>query len=236
MAAKKTIFDIPLSPAEQALDEHLKALAAAQAAHDEAAVPSNRLREELQLAAARLAAAEARVATLGAEQTSALREAAKAGTAIALDRSRDLIAAENAVATERRAVASLTTALNESSDDLTKYVSDLGTLGARTDELVLAVAIEAHATALEDRASLRDEFVAAEAKVLGLAEAMAARGRSLHQGGSARGIEWLRASTAAATNYGKQQNGDWSPRDVATAAVRWAAVFTRLSSDATASW
>ena len=235
-ALGKTIF-IPPSPAEQMLDEHLKAVAAAQAAHDEAAAPSNRLREELRLAMERLAAAEARVATLGAEETSALCEAAKAGTPIAVDRSKGLIAAENAVARERHAVASLTVALNEFlNGGLTKHVSDLQMLGARTDEIVLAVVIEAHAAALEERASLRDEFVAAEDKVLGLAEAMAARGRSLHQGGSARGIEWLRASTAATTSYGKQQNGDWSPRDVAAAAARWLAVFARLSSDATASW
>lgn len=233
MTAKKTTFDIPLSPAKQMLDEHLKAVAAARAAHDAAAVPSNRLREELRLATEQLAAAEARVATLSAEQTSALCDAAKAGTAITLDRSNDLIAAENAVAMERRAVASLSAALNKSLDDLSN-IGDPRALNSRTDELVLAVMIEAHAVALEERALLRDEFVAAEAKVLGLAEAMGARGRSLHQGGSARGIEWLRASTAAATNYGKQQNGDWSPRDVAAAAARWTGVCARLFSDATA--
>jgi hypothetical protein len=216
------------------LDEHLKVVAAARSAHDDAAVPSNRLREGLRLATERLAAAEARVATLSAEQTSALREAAKAGTEITLDRSKDLIAAENAVEMDQRAVASFSTALNESLDDLSKYIGDLRALESRTDELVLAVMIEAHAAALEERALVRDEFVAAEAKVLGLTEAMGARGRSLHQGGSARGIDWLRAGAAAATSYGKQQNGEWSPRDVAAAAARWTEVCARLFSDATA--
>jgi len=233
---KKMLFELPLSPAQQALDEHLKRVAAAKAAHDRTAQPIVRLREELGLANARLVAAEARVATLAAEQTSALCEAAKAGTAITLKASKDITAAEAVVATDRRAVASFTAAVNETSADTAEHVMDLQALAPRTDELVLAVLIEAHAAALEQRAALREEFVAAEAKVLGLAEAMAARGRSLHQGGSARGIDWLRASTAATNSYGKQQNGEWLPRQVAAAVARWTEVCTRLFSDATASW
>jgi hypothetical protein len=233
-AAKKAIFDFPLSPGRQALHDHLGSVATARAAADHAAVPVGRLRDRLQTANDELAAAEAALATIDTGRAAAMRAAAETGGEIEILDGPARGKAAAAVEAARRAVAALQSALDNCTADEATARRTVHYLTATTDAYLLAVITEEFSAALEDYAAVRDELVVAETKVCALCELFGEHGRGLHAAGLDRGIDWLRAGERARLAWNGTPAPETKPAAVTSVFARWRVVLAQLANDATA--
>lgn len=236
--ARKGIFDgaarSSLSPARQALHDHVNAIAVARADAEHAAIPASRLRERLRIANDQFDVAKAALDAIDASRATSMRAAAEAGDEIITVEGASRSKAEAAVAAAQRASVALRSALDSSDAEGQQARVALRDLTGYTDGFLLNVILEEFYGALEDRAAALDEFIAVETKVGALRELLGERGRGLHATGSARGIEWLRAGDKATAAWGETPRAEVTPRGVMSALACWRVALAQLSSDATA--
>jgi chromosome segregation ATPase len=229
-----------LSPARQALADHLRLVArSALADHSQniakalaevvrAEAPVTQLQEKLSQAEDQLRRAEGELAGIDQQHADALRDAAQHGGEINLTKLPASAKAEAAVDVARRVVASVKTALAACHADLDKARSALRDVTAASDTLVLAVMGEENAAAMRRWEAARDAFNDAENDRLALREAIGAHASELQRRVPGQGTVWFRTLETI--------NGAWlalpapqaTPAAQRAAVARWAETIKRL--------
>jgi len=228
-----TLYEIPVSPARQALADHLKSIAGLRAPADRAADIVESSLKQLATANQQLTAAEQRLASINTEHAATIRRAVVAGEAIDPTTPGDVVPAEAAVENARRFVASVSAALGDCTADHARAVALLNDATTMTDQFALAVMLEEHAFALQRRELLRKAFVAAETSVSALYQAVSEHGRDLPVDAPRR-TAWLKAATDMGEAWGKLLRAEPMPKEIMAKAARWSGMLARLASDAMA--
>jgi hypothetical protein len=222
----------PLSPARQALENHRASIARLSAEVERVSKPVDWLRGRLDAATGELQHAEANLSQIDHAHAAALAQAARDGaSAPALPPSS--AGAEEALQRSRRNVNSVRQALTECTEDQLKANNNLAVAQQRFGQLTLAVMVEEHAALLREWAAKKEQYIDAEAALLGLEHAIGARGRDLEQNKPGSGIPFLQKLEALRRGeHGAVPTRELTPHDIAAASSRWLAVLRRLETDA----
>jgi hypothetical protein len=221
-----------LSPARQALADHLGNLEKLAAEVARKAKPVDRLREQLAAAQVDLANSELVLNNIDAAHSAAIAEAARVGGCSAEPvESAD---AEAAVARSRRHVNSIRQALEEVNADQIKANQNLESAKASFDQIALDILVEEFNIRLPQWALQRDKFHLAEIDMLGLLQALGQQGRDLEAATAGSGLVWLRKLETLQPPWHHLEAGHverGGPREVSAASSRWSAVLHRLKTD-----
>jgi chromosome segregation ATPase len=172
----ETVFPA-LSPARQALADHLEHLAKLAAEVERKSKPVARLREQLSAAHVDLQNAEHVLADIDAAHSAAIAKAAREDCCS--EQPVESSDAEAAVSRARRNVNSIRMALEEVSQDQIQANANLEAAKTRFDQLALDILVEEFSTRLPQWALQRDKFHLAEIDMLGLLQALGEHGRAL---------------------------------------------------------
>jgi hypothetical protein len=226
-----------LSPARQALADHIAHLGLLAANLERLSKPVKWCQAQVQKAQAKLAEAEAALAQIDADHSRRIVEAAKRDSCSA--EPLESVEAENRVAHARRNCHSVKMALDEVSQDQIQANANLEAAGARFDQLALAILVEEHEAHLLIWAKARDAYHLAEIDLIGLLAALGQRGRDLEASAPGAGLVWLRQLENMQPpwhhlDHGQVERG--GPREVSAASGRWSAVLHALRSDPNATF
>ena len=227
-----------LSPARQALAQHIEQLEKLAADLETKQKPCRWLQEKLSAATAELGRAEAALAAVDAAHAAALAQAARsAGAATPAPVSPPSAGAggaeEAAVHRARRDCNSVSMALNEVRQDEARAAAAFEQAKARGAELELQVFVELHHELLKIWADAHEKEVVAEQRLLSLHEAVGEHGRALEAKTPGSGLVWLRALEKMRTPPpGAAPARELTPRDIMNGAAQYASMVERLKTDA----
>jgi hypothetical protein len=225
-----------LSPARAALAQHLTHLTKLTGDLERVSKPVDRLRAQLAEAMAELQKAESNLATIDAEHSARIAEAARldAGS-VEPPGSTD---AEAAIERSRRNVNSIRQALAECSNDQQRAHANLEAAKTAFDQLALRIFVEEHDVRLEAWARARDLYFISEVELLGLHEAIGQHARDLQDKVPGAGLPWFQRLEALRPPWTLAHGHvtERSPRAIMASASRWAAVLIKLKSDPSATF
>jgi flagellar biosynthesis chaperone FliJ len=217
-----------LSPARTALAEHLQHLLKLTGDLERVSKPVDRLRTQLSEATSDLQKAERNLATLDAEHSARIAEAARldAGS-VEPPGSTD---AEAAIERSRRNCNSIRQALTECSNDQQRAHANLEGAKGGFDQMALRIFVEEHDERLEAWARARDLYYIAEVELLGLHEAIGQHARDLQDKVPGAGLPWFQRLEALRPPWTLAHGHvtERSPRAIMASASRWGAVLDRL--------
>jgi hypothetical protein len=221
-----------LSPARQALAQHLEHLSKLAAEANRKAAPVDRIRQQLSAAHVELQNAELILANIDKAHAAAIAKAAREDCCS--EQPVESSDAEAAVERARRNCNSVRMAMEEVNRDLVQANANLTAADTHFDQLALAILVEEHEAHLLIWAKARDAYHLAEINLIGLLAALGERGRTLESSAPGAGLVWLRQLEKMQPpwhhlDHGHVERG--GPREVSAASGRWSAVLHRLKSD-----
>jgi hypothetical protein len=218
------------SPARAALAEHHASIRKLKDEVERASRPVDRLREQSRVAGEQLAAAERELAALDRAHAQGIRDQARGGTPIELEKPAVREKAQGAVDGARRVCNAVQAALAECTAELSVATAALRGAEGMVGPIMLDVLLGEHGPSVARWQSARSAFIGTEAELLGLHHAIAQRGRDLEAQAPGRGVAWLREWERLRGAWLKQAVAEIAG-DIQAASARWSALLARLETD-----
>jgi hypothetical protein len=221
-----------LSPARQALADHIAIVGRARTKSDNAAAANRRLREQLTTASDDHDATSAKIAEHEQQHAEALAAAAQDGTAAPTAKPYITEKLTKQAEAAQASKASLSAALRLSEPVHNEAQRTLHQLTAKTDGLTLAVSVEMIDELTEGREQLRRDYLEAEALLQAASAAIFERANNLPANATDQRQAWRQAGEATAVRYGKLTRAETTPAAVQQSIARWIGNFTQLAATA----